>query len=53
MVLGEMVEIILVLVERIEIREGEAGGLALGCVEGSGFGGLWWWAFRVRRGRRR
>lgn len=25
-VLGEMVEIILVLVERIEIREGEAGG---------------------------
>lgn len=30
MVLGEMVEIILVLVERIEIREGEAGGLALG-----------------------
>lgn len=43
-------EDIIVLIEK---TKGEAGGLALGCVEGSGFGALWWWAFRVRRGRRR
>ncbi len=51
-VLVEMLALLLMVMIEI-IIEGEAGGLALGCVEGSGFGVLWWWAFRVRRGRRR
>ena len=27
--------------EKVATTKGEAGGLALGCVEGSGFGVLW------------
>ena len=47
-VLVEIMGIILVMVVRVEIKEGEAGGLALGWVWGVGEGGA-----MVRRGRRR
>lgn len=46
MVLVDMVGTILVMEERIKIREGEMINLALGCVRGG-------YLFMVRRGRRR